>query len=83
MSGLLDLVATDPAIARLRDDADAPTLTVTAPAAWRPFALAELARATAPVWEQIDALLLPTAPTIYRVAELEAEPILLNSRLGT
>ena len=47
------------------------------------YRLAELARATAPVWEQIDALLLPTAPTIYRVAELEAEPILLNSRLGT
>ena len=28
-------------------------------------------------------LLLPTAPTIYRVAEVAAEPILLNSRLGT
>ncbi len=47
------------------------------------YRLAELVRATAPVWERIDALLLPTAPTIYRVAELEAEPILLNSRLGT
>ena len=25
----------------------------------------------------------PTTPTIYRVAEVEAEPILLNARLGT
>ena len=47
------------------------------------YRLAELTRATAPVWLKVDALLLPTAPTIYRVAELAAEPILLNSRLGT
>ena len=47
------------------------------------YRLAECARATAPVWERIDVLLLPTTPTIYRVAELAAEPILLNSRLGT
>jgi allophanate hydrolase len=30
-----------------------------------------------------DALVVPTAPTTYTVAELAAEPILLNSRLGT
>jgi allophanate hydrolase len=30
-----------------------------------------------------DALLLPTAPTIYTVAELEAEPVARNSKLGT
>jgi allophanate hydrolase len=47
------------------------------------YRLAELTRATEPVWQEVDALLLPTAPTIYRVAELAAEPILLNSRLGT
>jgi allophanate hydrolase len=46
------------------------------------YRLAELTRATMPVWEQIDVLLLPTTPTIYRVEELAAEPILLNSRLG-
>jgi allophanate hydrolase len=28
-------------------------------------------------------LLVPTAPTIYRVAEVEREPVVLNSRLGT
>ncbi len=32
---------------------------------------------------QVDAVLAPTAPTHYRIAELEAEPLLLNSRLGT
>ncbi len=47
------------------------------------YRLAELLRATLPVWERIDVLLLPTTPTIYRVDELAAEPILLNSRLGT
>ena len=47
------------------------------------YRLAELARATEPTWDSVDALLLPTAPTIYRVSELDAEPILLNSRLGT
>ena len=26
---------------------------------------------------------VPTTPTIYRVAEVEADPILLNARLGT
>ncbi len=47
------------------------------------YRLAELTRACAPVWQEIDVMLLPTAPTIYRVAEIAAEPILLNSRLGT
>ena len=47
------------------------------------YRLAELARAAAAVWEKVDVLLLPTTPTIYRVDELAAEPILLNSRLGT
>ncbi|HSW12253.1 MAG TPA: allophanate hydrolase [Solimonas sp.] len=31
----------------------------------------------------VDAVLLPTAPTHYRIDQLEAEPLLLNSRLGT
>ncbi|GLH78685.1 allophanate hydrolase [Bradyrhizobium sp. SSBR45G] len=31
----------------------------------------------------VDALLLPTAPTAYKTAEVLADPILLNSRLGT
>lgn len=31
----------------------------------------------------VDALLVPTAPTIYTIEEVMAEPILRNSRLGT
>jgi len=46
-------------------------------------ALQRLKALTAPVWEEIDALLVPTAPTIYRVEEIQANPIELNSRLGT
>ena len=47
------------------------------------YRLAELARTVAPLWERIDAMLLPTAPTIYTKTELEEEPVLRNSRLGT
>lgn len=47
------------------------------------YRLAELARATLPVWQQADVLMLPTTPTIYRVEDVVAKPILLNSRLGT
>jgi Asp-tRNA(Asn)/Glu-tRNA(Gln) amidotransferase A subunit family amidase len=28
-------------------------------------------------------LLVPTAPTIYRIAEIEHDPVMLNARLGT
>lgn len=34
------------------------------------------------MWSAVDALLLPTAPTIYRTCEMLAEPIALNSNLG-
>jgi allophanate hydrolase len=47
------------------------------------YRLAELRRRTEAEWDRIDVLLLPTAPTIYRVDEMLAEPIALNSRLGT
>ncbi len=33
-------------------------------------------------WESLDVLLLPTAPTIYTVEQLRAEPVLRNSELG-
>jgi allophanate hydrolase len=33
--------------------------------------------------KQVDALVLPTAPTIYSVKQVLADPIQLNSRLGT
>jgi allophanate hydrolase len=47
------------------------------------YRLGELARAAARVWQTIDVMLLPTSPTIFSVAELLAEPIRLNSLLGT
>ncbi|MEI8292782.1 MAG: allophanate hydrolase [bacterium] len=47
------------------------------------YKLQRLRAAIAPVWKTIDALLVPTAPTIYRVEEVLANPVELNSRLGT
>jgi len=46
------------------------------------YRLAELRQKTDPIWERIDLLLLPTTGTIYRVAEIEADPFGLNERLG-
>jgi allophanate hydrolase len=34
------------------------------------------------LWAGVDALMLPTAPTTYRLRELEAAPLALNSNLG-
>jgi len=45
--------------------------------------LAELRLATRAVWERADAVLLPTAPTIFTAAEIADEPIARNSLLGT
>jgi allophanate hydrolase len=47
---------------------------------WR--RLAELRQQTLSVWDRVDLLLLPTAGTIYRIAEIEADPLRLNERLG-
>lgn len=34
------------------------------------------------VWESIDCMVTPTAGTIYRIAEMEADPFRLNANLG-
>lgn len=34
-------------------------------------------------WSEVDVIVTPTTPTIYTIAQLEAEPVALNSRLGT
>jgi len=34
------------------------------------------------LWDQVDVLLLPTAPTTYRLREVLAEPLALNASLG-
>ncbi len=44
--------------------------------------LAALKRDADALWQHFDALLLPTAPTIYRVQEMERDPIKLNANLG-
>jgi allophanate hydrolase len=44
--------------------------------------LAELRGATRAVWESADALLLPTAPTLFTAAEIAEEPIARNAQLG-
>ena len=47
------------------------------------YRLADQKRKTAHVWSEFDAMLVPTAPRLYTIAEVEADPIRLNSRLGT
>ena len=46
------------------------------------YALQNLHRQTAGVWEEMDFLLLPTTPTHYKIAEVQAAPLELNSNLG-
>ena len=47
------------------------------------YKLEELRRVRDAAFRQIDAMLLPTAPTIYTIKQVLADPIKLNSRLGT
>ena len=44
--------------------------------------LAELRRVTEQLFKTFDVLAVPGAPTIYKIAEVEAKPVELNSRLG-
>jgi allophanate hydrolase len=46
------------------------------------YRLAELNRAAQQTWERVPVMLLPTAGTIYSIAEVEAEPFQLNTNLG-
>jgi allophanate hydrolase len=46
------------------------------------YRLKALQRQSAPVWDEVDILVAPTAGTIYRIAEVEADPVRLNSNLG-
>ncbi|MDP2713054.1 MAG: allophanate hydrolase [Solirubrobacteraceae bacterium] len=43
----------------------------------------ELALQSAGIWERADALLLPTAPTLYTAAEIADQPLARNALLGT
>lgn len=44
--------------------------------------LAELKRSTEKLFTTFDLLVVPGAPTIYRIADVEAKPVELNARLG-
>ncbi len=46
------------------------------------YRLAELVREADRIWAEVDLLALPTAPTCYRVSEMLAAPVALNSHLG-
>lgn len=47
------------------------------------YKLAELKRQTLPMLESVDCLAVATVPRMYTVAEVEADPIALNSNLGS
>ena len=44
--------------------------------------LRALAQRVAPMWNDIDLLLVPTAPTHYTIAAMQADPVALNRNLG-
>jgi allophanate hydrolase len=46
------------------------------------YRLKVLQRTAAAVWDAIDLMVAPTAGTIYRIDEVEADPVRLNSNLG-
>jgi allophanate hydrolase len=45
--------------------------------------LAEMKASLAHLWDTFDVLVVPTAPAAYTIADVEAEPVELNRRLGT
>ena len=47
------------------------------------YRLRALAQEAAQQWRAMDVMLLPTSPTIFRVADVQADPVRLNSLLGT
>ena len=47
------------------------------------YQLKKLRLAADPILSAVDFLCVPTAPTHYTIAQIEADPILLNTRLGT
>jgi allophanate hydrolase len=46
------------------------------------YRLHALRQSVEPAWRSVDALLVPTTPTVYRVEEILANPRVLNSNLG-
>lgn len=46
------------------------------------YRLKELRRSTRATWSEVDAIFVPTTPTIYRVDEVLKEPAVMNARLS-
>ncbi|MEO0488416.1 MAG: allophanate hydrolase [Cyanobacteria bacterium J06659_2] len=46
------------------------------------YAVEQLKRTVYPLWDKIDCLVVPTTGTVYRIDEIEAEPVKLNANLG-
>jgi len=46
------------------------------------YQLKALQRLSEPAWSQVDLIVTPTAGTIYRLQEVDADPIHLNANLG-
>jgi allophanate hydrolase len=46
------------------------------------YALEKFRQEASDTWNIIDFLVLPTAPESFRIAEVESDPVTLNSRLG-
>lgn len=44
--------------------------------------LRALEQQAAPMWQTIDLLLVPTAPTHYKIEDMQANPVVLNRNLG-
>jgi len=68
-----------PVLCRIIAGADAVSATDVFAGWHRLMALRQL---TQPVWRDIDLLLVPTAGTIYRIDEIENDPLGLNENLG-
>ena len=47
------------------------------------YRLQALRRHAQAAWSKVELIVTPSAPTIYTLADVEADPITLNSRLGT
>lgn len=47
------------------------------------YSLENLRRRSQSLWPQLDALMLPTAPFLPTLAEVEADPLGVNTKLGT
>jgi allophanate hydrolase len=44
--------------------------------------LKRLEQVARPMWDDIDVLVVPTAPTHYTIAQMQADPVVLNRHLG-